>query len=612
MKTTDRQIPAHVLEKEGTVLLESQLQGPESLTSWLFNDPVEVIICSEPGQVKAAIQAARQKLREGFALAGFVSYEAGLPLMPHQEAPPADGFPLLWLGVYDRAESIKGPLALPPPPLAALPIDPELDVDRQRFTGDVEKILHYIRSGDTYQVNYTCRAHFPRTLSPLEMYLHLRRFQQVPYGALLNCGDISVVSQSPELFLKREGNIIISRPMKGTARRGEDPDEDEALASWLGRDDKNRAENLMITDLMRNDLGQLAVRGSVEVFDTFRVEGYRTVHQMTSGVRCRVNSSISSMDILEATFPPGSITGAPKVRTMQIIGELEESPRRVYTGVIGAFFPSGDMTTNVAIRTIIMERGQRCEIGIGSGIVSDSVPGDEYEETLLKASFLNPPAASAPELLETMLLDGKGEIPLLDRHLARMENSAKFLGHPFSKNDQSKRLLKWLEPVAGGPFTVRMRSDHLGRSTFELLPLPATDAGLARLLVSGESTDSTDPLYQHKTTNRPLYDREFARAASLGFHDILFCNRDGHLTEGAITNLFIFSGGSWQTPPVADGLLPGLWREAYLAETGARELSLTLEDVKSADRIILGNSVRGAMEVGEIVSANDTVLWKSP
>jgi para-aminobenzoate synthetase/4-amino-4-deoxychorismate lyase len=597
------------LQKPGSVLLEDQLgQGWGGGSAW-FTDPVRVLTCHDPEQLQSTLTTIDNALEDGLHAAGFISYEAGSALVPHQEHRDCGDFPLVWMGLYDKVQITKNPVITPHPP-AAEHLEPILDVTAQKFSDDVEKILEYIRGGETYQVNYTCRTRFSTTLAPWELYLLLKRAQPVPYAALLNCGDFTVISQSPELFLEKSGSTLEGKPMKGTASRGKNKDEDQEQVRWLGNSEKNRAENLMIVDLMRNDIGRLAKTGSVEVFDPFQITAFRTLHQMTTGVRGQVPHRTAVSHILEHTFPPGSITGAPKVRTMQIIRELERSPRKVYTGAIGRFHPGGDLAMNVAIRTIIMDPEGICEMGVGSGIVADSQPAEEHEETVLKASFVNHLTGGETDLLETMLLDNNGALPYLSEHMDRISRSATALGYPFDGDSIRTSLMAWLGADMIGPAVVRMRLDHRGGTWFELLPFPGTDGGRGlKILLSSTAIDETDPLLLHKTTARATYDQQHAAVRDKGFDEVIFTNNAGELTEGAITNLFIHTADGWITPQLFCGLLPGTWRARFLAETRAIEKGITPEIFSRAMEVVVGNGVRGKMIVSEILDEKGEILY---
>lgn len=591
--------------------MESQLREPDAHRSYLLYDPIETIQCTEPDALNHCLDRIDEELDRGNFVAGFISYEAGLALNPHQSPRSTDGFPLLWMGIYEKALMTDAPLLIAGPSERLSAVDPELDTGRDEFIHSVERILRLIREGDTYQVNLTARLNFHFSGSPLDMYLGLRRSHPVPFGALMNCGSFSVISQSPELFLSKTGNIIETRPMKGTAPRGADIQTDRKNEKVLEKSEKNRAENLMIGDLMRNDLGRIAVPGSVEVFDPFRIERYRSVFQMTTGIRCRVPNELTVKQVVTNTFPPGSITGAPKVRTMQIIADLEKSPRKVYTGAMGLFLPDRDFVLSVAIRTIIMNSDGSCELGIGSGIVADSSPEEEYRETVLKSEFLRSEENEPVRLLETILVNEKGQMEFLSQHLDRMKRSSAVLGFPFSPHHAREELERHLRPAPEGPVVARLLLDARGDYQVQVMALEdlAVDCD-TQVRISPNRTDKADDLLRHKTTDRALYDNELERTRSDGFIEVLFENTDGYITEGAFTNIFLLMPDGWKTPPVTCGLLPGIWRELFIAENSAAEIPLTRRDLSAASRVIVGNSVRGAIEVDRIVDSEDCVVFR--
>ncbi len=487
-------------------------------------------------------------------------------------------------------------------------------------------------------------------IDPLDYFLALVIRQPVPYAAYLDLGDAQVLSLSPEMFLRRKGDRLESRPMKGTRPRGTTHAEDVALAYELAEFEKERAENLMIVDMVRNDLGRVCRTGSIHVPSLYAVEPYRTVWQMTSTVTGEVLPHCRLRDIMSSVFPGASITGAPKYHTMELIAELETEPRGIYTGTVALFCPGGDFTGNIAIRTITHRQGH-CTLGTGSGIVWDAEAPAEYEETLAKAAFATPPRGDSwrpirtprlkqhvhgvdgTRLFETILLTARdwdatievapGQMALsssldmsdvailaryvyLDDHLDRMEASAGALGFAFDR-DLLEQLLVGQGRLIPGALVVHIDLEPSGRFTFSTRDVPppagpqAAGAPLA-LMVSPFRTDPADPLLRHKTGARGFYNRERRRAVQLGCFDALFVNRLDRVTEGAITNVFARFGDRWITPPIEDGLLPGIWRAHFCAEKGAEEASLKLEDLTAADQIVVGNSVRGAIAIGRVVA----------
>jgi para-aminobenzoate synthetase/4-amino-4-deoxychorismate lyase len=612
VKGPGREIDPSLFRKDGTVLLESIRKDDENIYSYFFKDPVAVIQCTSSRMVESSIEQIEDITRKGMYAAGFIGYEAGNTWTPKCPDIVSSGFPLLWFGLYTKVERFESPLILPASDHTDEQIDHSLDVSKDEYQGCVRKILQLICDGETYQVNYTARTRFHWEYGAWQLYLRLRRSQPVPYGAFMNCGRFNVISLSPELFLTKSGKMLQTRPMKGTAPRGTDQDSDEQNMKWLGSDPKNMAENRMIVDLMRNDLGKLAEIGKIQVNEPFRVEPYSGLFQMTSGVRCVMRGGVSIAELLKATFPPGSITGAPKINTMQIISDLEKSPRKIYTGAIGFLEPGGNLVMNVAIRTIISTTSGMCEMGVGSGIVSDSVPEDEYRETTLKANFLNTTPRDRVDLFETILLQGNGSLLWFDEHLDRMGSSALQLGYPFSREKAKAAMSCHLGEHATGPAIVRLILTRIGDISVEMLPLKNISMGPKSVILSRFKTDPADGLLRHKTTFRDQYELELTKARKLGYVETLFTNINGNLTEGSYTNLFVLGSSGWITPGIWGGLLPGIWRKKFMKSSGAIPTTLRVGELSSAESIVIGNSVRGAMEVDEVVDADGRSLYTKP
>ncbi|MEP7295103.1 MAG: aminodeoxychorismate synthase component I [Burkholderiales bacterium] len=482
-------------------------------------------------------------------------------------------------------------------------------VERDEFMRSIAAIHEAIRAGETYQVNYTYRIDGAAYGSPLALYRRLRARQPVEYGALiaLPAGDAvsHVLSCSPELFVRHDAGLLTARPMKGTAARVAAPESDSESARLLGLDIKNRAENLMIVDLLRNDLGRLAQTGTVRVPALFAIEPYSTVFQMTSTVQAQIRPEVGMPDLLRAVFPCGSITGAPKHHTMELIRGLESTPRGLYCGAIGwVDAPSGeasvgDFCFSVAIRTLTLgaeARGLRpLRIGVGAGIVADSRAEDEFEECLLKARFLTG-LDPGFELFETMLwLPGQG-VRHLERHLARLAHSSKVLGFGFDR----AALLAALEAFARGatvPTRLRLALAHDGRSTLAHAPLVPLADGPVRLLVADEALTGNHPLAGHKTTLRRRYDAGVRAAEDAGAFDTLFFNAADRLVEGGRSNVFVRLAGRWWTPPLSDGALPGVMRAVLLADPawGAAERILGRADLAAAEALMVCNALRGPL-----------------
>ncbi|MGE0855290.1 MAG: aminodeoxychorismate synthase component I [Hyphomicrobiaceae bacterium] len=583
---------------EAFVLLDDSSSGGG--TSLLFQEPVEVIRADRPEDVADALNRIEDARAAGHHLAGFLSYELGYVLEPRL-APlmPADQrMPLIWLGVYPpprRMTSAEVAAWLDQVTLSHTYAfsDVSLGWSREQYLERFAKVAEMIRSGDIYQLNLTFKARFRLSGSPLAVYRDMRQRQRVAYGAIVDTGAATVLSASPELFIEQHGRVIETRPMKGTAPRAGPIAADEIERRQLASDIKQRAENLMIVDLMRNDLGRIAETGSVEVTDLFTVETFRTLHQMTSGVRARLKDGIGLRALLEAIFPPGSVTGAPKIRAMELIRSYETEARGVYCGAVGMLTPSGDALLNVAIRTPVVFRDGTGEMGIGSGVVYDSEGSKEYAECLLKLKFLTDPPKSF-ELIETMLFDGAHGFVLLDRHMDRLAASAKYFGFPFDPAAARAKVDEAVAERRSERLRVRLLLGESGALAVTAVPQPANPAAAIRYVVSPTRLDPGDAFLYHKTTRRELYDREWQHYHdTTGADEVIYLNAAGDLAEGSRTTIFVEHNGVLLTPPLEAGLLPGTLRAELLADGRAKEARLTLADLKGADAIYLGNSVRG-------------------
>lgn len=465
-----------------------------------------------------------------------------------------------------------------------------------------DEVQKNIRSGDIYQLNLTFKAKFNLEGSPLALYRDLRLKQRVAYAGIVDTGDITILSASPELFIDQHDRMIETRPMKGTAPRAGTPEGESEMRHTLSTDIKSRAENLMIVDLMRNDLGRIADLGSVNVTDLFTVETFKTLHQMTSGVRAHLKDGVGIVDILKAIFPPGSITGAPKIRAMELIRELETEARGVYCGAIGRFSPDGSAQFNVAIRTAVIDRKGAGEMGIGSGIVADSDGPKEYAECLLKMKFLTDPVRRF-ELIETMLYVPGDGVWLRGYHLARLAASAAYFGFVYDAVKVRDVIDAAIATHADKRLRVRLLLDEDGGVSATATPQPETPAdAVMRYVISDTRISSTDLFLYHKTTRRELYDREWKHySETLGADEVIYLNENGELAEGSRTTIFLERDGHLLTPRLAAGLLPGTLRAALIDDGRAVEARLTIEDVNAAKVIYLGNSVRGLVRAEPLV-----------
>ncbi|HEY3416062.1 MAG TPA: aminodeoxychorismate synthase component I [Armatimonadota bacterium] len=583
--------------RPGEVVLQ-QTEPSGAVCWWRYRSPRAVIRATRVSEVVEALAAVEREVARGYSAAGFLAYEAA-PAFDHVLVTHAPGaLPLLWFGIYERGERL-GPLPLPAgggTPLTWIPSIAEDD-----YRAAIRQIKDYIAAGDTYQVNYTLRLQAPFAGDPWALFLALTRAQRGRVGAYVDLGDHVLCSASPELFFRLEGTHIACSPMKGTVARGLTAEEDQERARWLAGSGKNRAENVIIVDMMRSDLGRIARPGSVEVARLFAVEQYATLYQLVSTVTAQTEASLS--DILAALYPCASITGAPKVRTMQIIREQETTPRGIYTGCIGSILPGRRAQFNVAIRTVHVNRSAgQAEYGTGGGIVWDSSAESEYAESQTKALVL---LASRPpfSLLETLRWRPGAGYNLLDYHLRRLAASARYFSYVVDPEEITQRLeaLEDTFPPTGDQ-RVRLLLAENGKITLEAFPLTLNAAQRWRVALAKEPIDPADPFLYHKTTNRQVY--ETARAAHPGLDDVILWNPRGEATESTIANLVIRRGDRFVTPPVSCGLLPGTYRAALLEAGDILEEVITLDDLLQSDAAYLINSVRGWIPLACIIHNN--------
>jgi para-aminobenzoate synthetase/4-amino-4-deoxychorismate lyase len=653
------QTPATVLlECASPAGLKPDPAGESQPLTRLFTAPLRVCIANHPSELPGLFAEVESAVAAGLFAAGYFNYECGSffepTVAPHHGQSSAQPLaqPLAWFGIYQRPwlfdHQTGAFLDGDPPGLASFPSaqpDQELNSEpqpefavaltEQDYAHQIEAIHGWIRSGDVYQLNFTIPLRVRARGSSAALYQRLLCRQPVPYAAFLHSQpNRRILSFSPELFFHVENHEgrrrITTRPMKGTAPRGRTTSEDQAQAVWLRNDPKNRSENVMIVDLLRNDLGRLAKFGTVRTQSLFAVERYPTLWQMTSTITGELRSEVGFQQIFRALFPCGSITGAPKVRAMQLLAQIEPQPRGVYTGAIG-FFSREQTVFNVAIRTLQLD-GEIGTMGIGSGIVIDSIPAEEYRECLLKAEFLTRHAEPF-SLIESQLW--QGDYPLLELHLDRLEDSARYFAYPFDRAEVKAALLAHAakindchpergrrgdrvegpascifaervgnhETQSPGPsYKIRLLLDHQGNLQIEdeLLSLNSTAANARpiRVRIASQRTDPQDPMLFHKTTHRPLYAEALKAATQAGFDEALFLNLRGEVTEGAISNIFVEKNGRWFTPPIQCGLLAGVQRRHILeTQPNIEEKVLYPQDLRQADAIYLSNAVRGLRRV---------------
>ena len=557
---------------------------------WLtFENPVRIVSASSWAEVLPALREIETEVNQkGLFAAGFLSYEAAPAFDSALKVRPDDsGFPLLWFGLYHAPQ----PTAHCPLPTSYCPLPTGSwlpTITGEEYEMAVARLRQYLFTGDTYQVNYTFRLRDPCPASPETLFHNLVQAQGPHYSAFVDIGDFVLCSASPELFFRLEGDRLESRPMKGTEKRGLTPEDDRNQAQRLQDSEKNRAENIMIVDMIRNDMGRIAIPGSVVPERLFEIERYPTVWQMVSTVTSQTRAALS--DIFSALFPCASITGAPKPRTMDIIAREETTPRRIYTGTIGYLAPGRRAQFNIAIRTVLVDRlAGMAEYGVGGGIVWDSETGNEYEECWLKAKVLtdSPPVF---DLLETLLWTPDGGIFILARHLHRLAESAAYFDIPLSIPDL--RSLLNAEGLRGTvPLRIRLRVASDGKITLESTPFDLRGASSpVRVRLAAKPVDPGDRFLYHKTTHRAVYEQ--AKAGVADCDDVLLWNPAGELTESTIATIVVERNGEFLTPPVKCGLLPGTYRAELLEQGIIRETILPVSELPHFDKIHLINSVR--------------------
>ena len=617
-------LPTPLSSREIFVLLDDA-GGSGAKPARLYRRPRELVIARRPSQVLPAIARIAALTRSGGYLAGYVAYEAGLALEPHlvslaRGRSGADG-PLVWFGDFAGFE----PIADVPQWLAAQagpaegaigPLEPQLSIGG--YARAFAELREAILAGDIYQANFTIPLAGSWRGPPLAIYAALRESSASRHGGVVHDGSDWLLSLSPELFFALAGDVVTARPMKGTRARALTPEADRDQAAGLAASRKDRAENLMIVDLMRNDLSRVAAPGSVRVETPFAVETYPTLHQLVSTIRARLAPAQTADDVLRALFPCGSITGAPKLRAMELIGAQERDPRGAYCGAIGFFDPrvgdrAGEAVFNVAIRTLRLTPdrqggplGGRAVMGVGSALVADSACLPEWRECLVKGGFVRQPAidgtasgqarvlptAANFDLIEAMRFSPEDGIPLLDRHLARIAASAHALGFGFDRH-AVRNAIQALCFEADAPAKLRLLVARSGAYSLELADLPAAMPDPACCIVLPLPVDDGDWRLRQKTSDRGFYEAGLRVAQGLGAHEALFIRDDGLLTEGCFTTIFIQGDGILLTPPAHLGLLPGVYRQSLIDAGRVREADVRLADLEHG--FFVGNAVRGLL-----------------
>ena len=587
------------------VLLDDCHASPEAPTSRLYTGHVQTLVSADAAGLDALLQHAQQALARGLHAVLLCDYELGKGLHRIAPRPPSGtGAQVLLFSACrmlsaDQADAWLAQRAGDAPAgIAGL----RAGEDAAHFSRAIARIHAWLEAGDAYQINYTWRYHFDAWGEPAALYRRLRARQPVPYGALALLPDgRALLSLSPELFMRQTGRRLTAQPMKGTAAASGDAARDAQAAAHMQQDPKSRAENLMIVDLLRNDFGRVAETGSVGVPALFQVQRFGAVLQMTSTVTATRRADVDTGQVLAALFPCGSVTGAPKRRAMQIIRELEDAPRGIYTGAIGWLEASGDFCLSVPIRTLALappRGGLRSGVlGVGAGIVHDSRAADEYAECLQKARFLTG-LAQPFTLFETMRASRDGGCAHLRRHLARLAASAQYFGFGYDEAGVQAALDAACAALPDGAHALKLVLAFDGSASIAASPL-APWPRPATVLLAPQPTCSDDLFLRHKTSLRERYDSAWRAAQAEGAFDMLFHNERGELTEGGRSNVFLLLDGAWLTPPLGAGVLPGVMRSVLLDDPAwaAREARLTLDDLKRAEGLVVCNALRGPMPV---------------
>ncbi len=591
-----------------TILLDDAQSSSDKPSSRLYQSPLKTIQASNAGDLEVALQEIEQAIHEQQYVVTCLSYELGEHLLGL--TPKKSKTPWVQAWVFKDVQKLSKDdvnqwLKAQTNQVVDAPVIQKTtsSITQQQFEGDIAKIQEWIKAGDTYQVNHTYRIQGELSGSPLAAYELLRQKQPGPYGAYIEHANGWVLSCSPEWFLQKTGNTLMTKPMKGTAKVGESSSEE------LHDDEKNRAENVMIVDLLRNDLSKISLSGSVKVPHLFEVQQHGDVLQMTSTISSTSKENLRLKELLQAIFPCGSVTGAPKKRTMELIQELESEPRNLYCGAIAWFDPSsqaglGDLGMSVVIRTLELEKNQRFQMGVGGGITIDSESADEWHECQTKAGFLYALQNQAEPigLFETIRIEN-GQACRLEMHLDRISQSAKELKIKFDL-DRAKSLIQEACSQLDEQSIYRLRLDLSAEGLLsvktaviqDLQPGPILWA--SDLLATDTTMSSDDQLLGHKVTRRKLYDQAWLAAEKLGSFDALFINEQGFVTEGGRSNVFVKKGGQWLTPPLTSGCLPGVMRSVVLSDTKyqAVEQNITRADVLSAEEVVFTNALRGIVK----------------
>lgn len=587
----------------------------ENYRTFIFINSCGIISTYRHDDIKRCFLRVEDALSHGFYLAGYLSYEAASGFedaLPKKHRP---NLPLLWLGVYKEPliyehkkniwthhagiEFIKNNQTECSKTGRPYIKNIKATKTKKSYLSDIDKIKDYIRKGETYQVNYTFKYKFSFSGCPYRMFFDLNRKQSTPYAAFISFDNKKILSLSPELFFRKKANTLKVKPMKGTIGRGKNILDDLEKQKQLENSLKDKAENVMIVDMLRNDLGRISKTGAVRTIRLFETERYQTLYQMTSTIKAKLKNKTSWYDIFKSVFPSGSVTGAPKIRTMQIIERIEKYPRNIYTGSIGYISPKKEAAFNVAIRTVVLDESKKQgELGIGSGITISSDSRCELEECKLKSNFFIQKHTDF-QLIEALLWRN-GKFFLLDMHLGRLKDSADYFDYKYSREHILQSLTRCSNRFDKyKSYKVRLLLNKYGevKVTSELLKNQTDD--FKKITFSKKVVNSSNIFLYHKTTNRKFYDDEYLKYKKKGFVDVIFLNEKKEVTEGAISNIIVKNGKYHYTSPISSGLLNGVYRQ-HLLDTqilSLKEKVLDKQDITTAEKLYICNSVRGLIEV---------------
>lgn len=602
----------NILNENHTAFFYSPNQNNDEVC-YYFCEPTSVLIAKNLNELNYSLRELENKITEGLTGFSLINYEAGYLLEEKLTGLFKNDSEIFKAILFEKVTEISSEnleINFDENDFNKFGVNNfKANISKTDFKKNINKIKDYIEEGDTYQVNYTVKAGFNFEGNVISLFKTLIFNQSASYTAIIHNDDKIIISISPELFIEIDSDRNVTvKPMKGTIKRGKNINEDEIIYKKLAHCDKDKAENLMIVDLLRNDLGRISEYASVKVEKLFEIQKYESLYQMISTIKSRLRKNVTLGEIIKSTFPCGSITGAPKIRTMQIIHELEKEPRGIYTGSIGLHL-NNKTIYNVAIRTIEIDMNSgKSSIGLGSGIVWDSDPDEEYKETLLKSNFLTKP--NPYFLIFETCLCSNNEISFLEDHLNRLKISSEYFLFNFQLDQIKSHInseLKILDALKN--YRVKILLEKNGKIKIEISDAP-TIIESAKVIISDNTVDPEEKFQYFKTTNRNLYNLEYAEYNRLGYNEVIYFNKFNYLAEGAITNIFVKINDNWYTPGIGCGILPGVYRNYFIRKNKTvKEENITIDELKNAEKIVLTNSLRGEIEVAEIYSSKGELVF---